>query len=962
MMKRFFLLSWLLATLINPDLISQFSGSSQSRTQSKTDFYYAEMSILFEDYKEALPAYLRLLKIYPVNSNFKYRIGQCYTNTPGEKEKAISYLEDAVKNINPKYKEGKFKETGAPFDALYYLANAYRINNQLDKALETYELFRKNLNTAVYDTNVVNLQIHSCWNARELMNLPLYVKEKNLGNMINEANSDYDPVVSDNEDLIVFSRSLAFYDAILYSTKVNGQWSGPLNMNELLKSETPGLTDRDLFPTSLSKDGRDLYLYSSADYDGNIYTARFENGNWSPLVRLNENINTKYWESHATISHDNKKLYFTSNRKGTLGGLDIYVSERDSTKDWGPAVNLGPVINTPYNEESPFLSDDDKTLFFSSRGHFNMGGYDIFYSTLLENGQWSIPLNVGYPLNTTDDDVFFKPLKEGYEGYMAKEIPGGFGKQDIYRVEIFSNDHPRKFFVRGMVKVADLISNIDDSVKVSAMNIKNPNQTLVVYSNPKTGEYEFQLPQGDYQITYEGDGGGKVVRNLDLPLATPADSFVLPGTILPKTDFVADLVVESNSTISVAKGDTILFPMKVEPKSFLTVEHWVGDSLVSVEHFAMSDSTFNYKMVPSSGDNKLVFKLTDKFNNSTTTDVFITRELDITKQPLIRPEYTRVIAKKQVAALTAMLKSRSNSKMLGVVTGAEIEKQQFGKVDDLISYLKEEASKKSISPEELDKLALRVAVMDNVLTQAAVDLMAKYTEGDLKRILTDLNIYQADLKTWTDLQKYILTMTGGKITPEELNKIAAAVLTDVDPSIAILREKILAYSETSDAGVIIRQSVATVDLSHFKIKERWLTAFYNESIKQGITRSQMSELFVMIGSLPDTNVEQFLSDLIAQSEEPLTSALKTIDLKKEKISTPKDLILYLLANKDKFPLESVTKSIGNLITSKDIPASIIKSQATSGKVNRVWILWVLLGTALFFIFLIFRKRKKDTNK
>ena len=99
-------------------------------------------------------------------------------------------------------------------------------------------------------------------------------------------------------------------------------------------------------------------------------------------------------------------------------------------------------------------------------------------------------------LTHTDDDVFFKPLNQGYEGYIAKEIPGGYGKQDIYRIEIFSDDHPRKFFVRGMVKVADLINNMNDSVKVSAMNIKNPNQTIIVYSNPKTGEYEFQLPQG----------------------------------------------------------------------------------------------------------------------------------------------------------------------------------------------------------------------------------------------------------------------------------------------------------------------------------------------------------------------------------------------------------------------------------------------------------------------------------
>jgi len=959
MIKRLVFLSWLLATLFNAN------SFSQSKVEIRNTFYEAESWILFEDYNEALPIYLNLLKIYPTNSNFKYRIGQCYISIPGSKENAVGYLEDAVQNINPKYKEGKFKETGAPYDALYYLANAYRINNQLDKALETYELFRKNLNPEVYDTAVVNLQIQSCLNAKELMRMPLYVKEINVGNNINESRSEFNPVVSDDEQLMVFARRAALQDFLLYSTRVNGEWSGPINMNELLTSDIPGLVDKDLFPTSLSKDGKDLYLYSSADYDGIIFSTRFENGRWSPLVKLNDNINTKYWESHATISHDNKKLYFTSNnKKTTLGGLDIYVSNRDSSGNWGPATNLGPVINTLYNEETPFLSQDDKTLFFSSRGHFNMGGYDIFYSTLLENGEWSVPLNVGYPLNSTDDDVFFKPLKDGYEGYYSIDSPDGYGQQDIYRIEIFSNDHPRKFFVRGMVKVADLMSSIRDSVKISAMNINNPNQTVIVYSNPETGEYEFELPHGNYQISYESDGGEKIVKTLDLPLLSPLDSFVLPGTVLPKTDFMADLEVESNNTISVQKGDSILFPLKVEPRSFLTIEHWVGDSLVSVEQFLITDSIFNYKMAPGVGDNKVVFKLTDRFNNSTTTDVFITREKDITKIPVVRPEYSRVIAKKQIAALTAMLKSRTNDKLNMVIAGSDIEKQQFGKVDDLIAYIKEEAAKKSISPEEVDKLALRVAVLDNVLTQAAVDLMAKQTDGNLKRILSNLDIYESNLKTWTDLQKYILDKTGGQITPEMLNNIAHNVLTDTDPTISLLREKILAYSETSEAGDIIRQSVKAVDLSHIKLAEKWLKSFYDESIKLGLTSSQMSDLLAGISSFRDTEVTQFLSDLIQNAEEPLLSSLKSIDLKKERIKSPSELVSFLLVNKDKdkYPEEAVNKAIASLIAEKDLPDSVIIAQQTPVTKCRFWFLWIILGAGLLaFIYFYWKRRNKNED-
>ncbi len=953
MMKRLVLLTWLLATFINSNLLSQ------SKVEIRNNFYDAESWILFEDYKEALPIYQLLLRIYPNNSNFKYRIGQCYVNTTGEKEKAISYLEDAVKNINPKYKEGKFKESGAPYDALYYLANAYRINNQLDKALETYELFQKNMDTEVYNAEIVEHQIASCRNAKELMGLPLFIKEKNLGSMINEGNSEFNPVISENEDLIVFSKSEAFYDAILFSTKTNGVWSGPQNMNEILR------VDKDLFPTSISRDGKTLYMYSSADYDGIIYTTVFNNNAWSPLVKLNENINTKYWESHATISHDNKKLYFTSNRKGTLGGLDIYVSKKDSIGDWGAAENLGPVINTSYNEESPFLSKDDKTIFFSSRGHFNMGGYDIFYSTLLDDGNWSVPLNVGYPLNSTDDDVFFNPVNQGYQGYISRDAAGGFGKGDIYHVEIFSNDHPRKFFIRGMVKVADLMSNISDSVKISAMNITNPNQTVIVYSDPKTGEFEFELPQGQYKITYESDGGEKVVRNIDLPLTNPLDSFVLPGTLLPRADFIAEMSVESNKTLSVSKDDTILFPLKVEPNSVLTVEHWVGDSLLYTEQFQIKDTTFIYKMVPSQGDNKVVFKLTDKFNNTTTTEVIITREKDVTTQALIRPEYSRVIAKKQVAALTSMLKNRTDRQLSGVIGDADVDKQQFGKVDDLITYLKELAFRNGISTEEVDKAALRVAVMDNILTQAAVDFMARNSEGDLKKILTDLNIYDAKLKTWTDLQEYISAKTNSRITPEMLNKMAEIALSETDPSIASIREKILAYSEVSDGGVIIREAVATVDLSKIKIREKWLQAFYKESFRQGLTQGQLSELVAVISSLPNTSVEDYLKDLIANSDEPLTSSLKAINLKKENIRTPKDLVTFLMMNKDKekYPEELVSKAIARMIAEKNIPAETIKSVTKKGKTGIKWILWVIPVALLLFIYFLFgRKKEKEKNK
>lgn len=878
-------------------ILFQSSGIfGQSKAGNRNIFFDAESWVLFEDYKEALPLYQQLLKLDPTNSNYKFRIGQCYLNSPGEKEKAVSYLEDAVKDINPGYKDGKFNERQAPYDALYYLANAYRINNQLDKAIATYNIFQKNLNTQIYDSSVVRLQIQSCLNAKELMKEPLFIREKILDNSINENTSEFNPVVSDDENLLIFSRSEAFYDAILYSTKINGKWSNPLNMNELLK------IDRDLFPTSLSKDGKTLYLYSSADYDGIIYSTHFVNGTWSPLVKLNDNINTKYWESHATISHDNKKLYFTSNRKGTIGGLDIYVSRRDSSGEWGPAENMGPIINTPFNEESPFLSRDDKTLFFSSRGHFNMGGYDIFYSTLLPNGKMSVPLNAGYPLNSTDDDVFFKPLNDGYEGYYAKESPGGFGKQDIYRIEIFSKDHPRKFLVRGTVKAADLLNNSNNSLKVLAMNVKKPNTTITAYSNPKTGEYELQLPQGKYEITYEGDDNVKITKNIELPLSHPFDTVVLSRTILPK-GLNADLNTGNKN------NNAALIPVKAKPSSDISIK-------------SQKEATIN-----------------------------------------ISPEHTMGFADNKTEEFIAMLKKRSSDTLRAFLEEADLESQKFGMIDDVITYLKEAGAKRNINPSGLDRLALIVAFRDNVLSQAAIDYLAQYTDGDLKKILGELNINEANLKTWTDLQDYIQSKTNGKITPGELDKIVEAILDGNDPGILIIREKVLAYGNQSADKDLINKSVNIADQKDITVKEKWLRNFYDESLRQGLSADQLSELLATISNLPGTNVEKYLKDLSEYAVEPLLSSLKSLNLKEENVKSSAELISFLLSdkNKDKYPVDEVFKAIAALIVSKDIPEVNIASSKKTGTKTFPWIIPLILVLCVT-LFFIFRKKRNVDSK
>jgi hypothetical protein len=418
-------------------MVHAISLAGQSRSDLRSMFVSAEGDILFEDYAEALPKYLSLLQMIPDNYNLCYRVGQCYLNTPGEKDKAITWLETAVKNIDTGYRAGRLSEKEAPHDALYHLANAYRIANNFDKALETYELFLQDVDTEKYDTTLVRFQMQSCHNARKMMLNPSDVDQSNLGAPVNDRYSEFNPVVSADEKTLIFTRELPFYDAIFWSRKENGSWTEPVNM-------TPQLgVDQDYYTSSLSPDGMTLLMYRVDTYDGNIYMSRLQGDTWSKVEKLNGHINTKFWESHATMSIDGRKIYFTSNRRESLGGLDIFVSARDSSGNWGPAENLGPEINTLYNEETPFLANSDSTLFFSSRGHHNIGGYDIFRSDLGADGRWSTPVNAGYPLNTTDDDLFFTPLGKGNRGYFSKFTGDGEGRMDIYSCDIYSEQNPR---------------------------------------------------------------------------------------------------------------------------------------------------------------------------------------------------------------------------------------------------------------------------------------------------------------------------------------------------------------------------------------------------------------------------------------------------------------------------------------------------------------------------------------
>jgi hypothetical protein len=264
--------------------------------------------------------------------------------------------------------------------------------------------------------------------AKILISKPVTYTEENIGELFNDETPNFNPVISADGKSFAFMSSLKFYDAVMYTRMINGKWAGPVNIYPELQ------IDGDINISSLSKDGKLLLLSKDDNYESDIYASVFDGTIWSPAIKLNRNINTRYWESHAFISEDGNQLIFSSDRPGGFGGLDLYVS-RKINGDWGPAVNLGPAINTRFNEDRPFLAGKDNVLIFSSQGHENMGGYDLFRSERLPDGNWKKPENMGYPLNTPDDNTYFMPVGDGRSGYyFIDKNSEGFGKEDIYRI------------------------------------------------------------------------------------------------------------------------------------------------------------------------------------------------------------------------------------------------------------------------------------------------------------------------------------------------------------------------------------------------------------------------------------------------------------------------------------------------------------------------------------------------
>jgi outer membrane protein OmpA-like peptidoglycan-associated protein/TPR repeat protein len=592
-------------------LISVYSAKSQSK-YFKEKFMEAEYYFMNEDYKHALPIYLSLYEKDSTNTNLAYRIGLCYFNSldPKGKRKSLPYFEKAIKSMTGDYNEGSYKERKAPYDAMFYLANDYRFVGKYDKAIEYFERFKKTLpikNT--FYIEYVNREIQATRNAKELMKYKVQVQVIQLDSIL-EQNKQQDndnmpfgivndsiirncPVVSDDEKTIVFTQGTknrfnieldvdegADYqmDSIYYSKKINGKWTKPKNISPILSSHYDKMV-----PTSLNADGTELYLVIDKNDNGDIYVSEYYDGTWHKAKKLNKNINTKYWESHACISADGKALYFTSDRPGGYGGMDIYVSYKDDNEDWGPAINLGKTINTPYDEETPFILNDGKTLYFSSQGHYNMGGFDVFHSRKMPNGKWSTPLNLGYPISTVGNDLFYLPKKNGEYAFFAlnsneRDIPE-LKDNDIYALKITPpKNQMTEIILKGTITLQDNNPEYPKDLAVYVIDTISNDTIKKLDVDRTTGKYNTILSAGAYNILYKGSGykpenkflyvpeiytRSEIVLNVELvPLEVSKGKYYVIKSILfdyGKYDLRRDALIEIEKLYQLMKDNPTLY-------------------------------------------------------------------------------------------------------------------------------------------------------------------------------------------------------------------------------------------------------------------------------------------------------------------------------------------------------------------------------------------------------------------
>jgi len=606
-------------------LVITFTVSGFTQETFKELFTEAAELMKDKNYKEALSIWLKLEETNPENANIQFSIGDCYMNSRFEKEKSIPYFKNAEKNLVESYVKGSYKETSAPLETILYLGRAYHVNYEFDMALEKYFEYKE----IVFKKNEqfnkrVDRDIEITKNAMRAIKSPVDVEVKHLEN-INTEFPEYRPIVNADESMMIFTARRddskggkkdyegKYFEDVLVSYNDNGTWTKPTVLDESINTNGHEAT------VYFAPSGDRIFLYKDLgdEQAGGIYESKLKGDNWNKPKLLDATVNSEAWETHATLSADGRMMAFTSDRKGGFGGRDIWIAKKLPNGKWGKPINAGPTVNTEYEEESPYLHPDGKTMYFSSQAHSTMGGFDIYSVELYPEGTWSEPKNMGYPLNTTGDDVFFAPTTNGKRAYFSSYRDGGKGDQDIYVMELNFLEEKSLTIYKGLAH--DVNGNVVKNLVITVFDEETDDLFGIYTPNPITGKFMFILRPGHtYEIEYEVNG---VVQSEKITVADGGGTEEIGRLIVSEKDKISinakdakDIDIQEMARIREAQNlevieVNVILNAAVEDS---TVENQVKDS-------AKQQVEEDIKNVLNAGGNIVLSNVLFEFNSSELT-------------------------------------------------------------------------------------------------------------------------------------------------------------------------------------------------------------------------------------------------------------------------------------------------------------------------------------------------------
>lgn len=535
---------------------------AQNQSQLKKLFNNANDFFNKGSYQEAYKLFGQYESLKNDNYNVKFKIGYCLLELGANFDEAILKLKDASENTTLIYKD-LYNEYKSPVKSLYFYASVLHANQKYNEAIAVYNQYYSQSNEK--DTLLKNnalMQIRKCEFAINAESNKAQVRISNLKEPINSEYSEHTPILSEDLLQLYFTSQRkgstgdlktnnGYYFEDVYTASNTSDksldWSNVKRLSPIINSP------RHESALCISNSTKELFLF----IEGDIYVSKFENDDWSIPQLLKGDVNSKYNETHAYVTNDGKLMYFVSNRPGGYGGKDIYLCQRQLDGSWSSSRNLGSNINTSFDEDAPFIftaTDNEIYMYFSSTGHLGMGGYDVFVSKLGLENDWSLPVNLGCPINSPSDEISFVMLKGAKNSYFTSNRIGGLGDFDIYRVdytfdynEYYSDENNKNY---SSFKVVGKIYNANlqpSQAKIAVFSKDNKFQRVV--QTDGDGNYNLNLPKGNvYEVSVFGNN-----------IATTSFDVNENETNLDKKDIVLGFeynsnVVANNTTTPVVKN------------------------------------------------------------------------------------------------------------------------------------------------------------------------------------------------------------------------------------------------------------------------------------------------------------------------------------------------------------------------------------------------------------------------